>query len=74
MCKLISVFFHKHEQNPYWVWYDCQTAMKVNDNGTIRSNVGREFPCPTHNPSEWAQKGLMVDRIGLVSDIAKDQV
>jgi len=72
MCRLISVFFHINGQNPYWVWYDCQTAMKVSDNGAIRSNVSQEFPCPVHNPTEWEQRGLQVERIGAISDIAKD--
>jgi hypothetical protein len=72
MCKLISVFFRVNGQNPYWVWFDCQTALKVSDNGAVRSNVGREFPCPVHNPIEWAQQGLIVERTGNVSDIARD--
>ena len=72
MCRIISVFHNRNGENPYWVWYDCQTALKVRDNGEIKSNVTMEFPCPVHNPTEWAQRGLAVDRIGTVSDIASD--
>jgi len=71
MCTLVAIYEFHPGRNPYWVWFNCGTALRCSD-GTLRFKVGSSLPCPTHNPDEWNGSGINVDQIGVVADIAQD--
>jgi hypothetical protein len=86
MCMLIALFEWVPGRYPCWMWYDCQTALRLTTPTTpsdtasaaviIRSKITSICPCPVHNPDEWAAQNLpndgSISRIGQVSDIASD--
>lgn len=76
MCTLIALYEFVPGTNPYWVWYDCQTALRVTVDTpalAFRSLLNRVTPCPVHNPEEWTAGGYLVDRVGIIADISQDK-